>query len=247
MSRRSKWLFVESVTDLNGNPKTEYPYEGLRGFLGYFPHIEEGCIMEIHYPSDPVVRLTSTRVKEYTYDKKAQLHTVRTKNSIYTLKDYFDPKARKRATAHLYMKYPIGKRYTEAEPDPEGNLLAYGRYRTKIQEQDLPDWYITGYMYKSYGFMSAKGVKHLVYLPNYHFDHLYKDDFLFISYKEEITPYEEDGGRTWYKGYDELLSGPVIVEFARAVGEFSDFDVADILAEMKKKEEWYLEKFEEWK
>ena len=81
-------MVVESVTDLKGNPKTDYPYEGLKGFLGYVPHIEEGCLMEIHYPSDNVVRLTTTRVKEYSYSKKTQTHTIRTKNSIYILKDY---------------------------------------------------------------------------------------------------------------------------------------------------------------
>jgi len=247
MNRRSRWFTVESVTDLNGTPKTEYPYEGLHGFLGYIPHIEEGCLMEIHYPSDPVVRLTTTRVKEYSHDEKNHTHTIRTKNSIYVLKDYFNPEARKRATAHFYMKARIGTGPWGENPDPEGHLLAYGRYRTKIHEQDLPDWYIGGYMYKGHGFMSAKGVKDLVYLPNYLFDHLYKDDLLFVSYEETITPVEEEGGRKWYEGYDEILSGPVIVSFARAVGEYSEYDVSDILEQMKKKEEWYLEHFEEWK
>lgn len=247
MDRCRKLMIVVSVTDLNGKKKTTSAHEGLEGFVGYVPLIEEGCRMEIHYPSDNVLRLTTTRVIEYTQNKKEQTHTVKTKNSIYVLKDFFDPKARKRATARFYMNHPIGKRYREDNPDPEKHLLAYGRYRTKIYEQDLPEWYVNGYMYKSYGFISAKGVKDLVYLPNYSFDHLYKDDLLFVSYKDEIQPVEEDGGRTWYEGYDEILSGPMIVGFTKAVGEYSEFDVTDILAELKKKEEWYFEKFEDWK
>lgn len=41
-------------------------------------------------------------------------------------------------------------------------------------------------MYKRRGFMSAKGVKYLFHKPNYVFNHLYKDDVLFISYDKEF-------------------------------------------------------------
>ena len=246
MRRDRKLYIVQSVTDLNGTPKTEYPYEGLHGFLGHIPYIGEGCLMEIQYPDDDYVRLTTTRVREYDYDKRSQIHTIRTKNSIYKIKDGYDKKARKRAKAHLYMRSPIGHRWGQPNPDPEFHLLSNGIYRTKIHEQDLPEWYVFGYMYKSYGYMSAKGVKHLVYRPNYLFNHLYKDDILFVSYGSEITPIEEDRGRTWYEGYDEMLSGPVIVEFAEAVGRYSDIDVTEILSEMEKKEVWYRENYESW-
>ena len=57
----------------------------------------------------------------------------------------YNPKARKRAKAPLYMRSPIGRRFQESNPDPEGHLLAYGRYRTKIFPEDLPEWYVEGY------------------------------------------------------------------------------------------------------
>ena len=56
----------------------------------------------------------------------------------------YNPKARKRAKAPLYMRSPIGRRFQESNPDPEGHLLAYGRYRTKILPEDLPEWFVEG-------------------------------------------------------------------------------------------------------
>lgn len=243
MRRNHIWKTVLSVTDLDGNPRTGYPYDGLSGFP-WRVMLETGEEMLLTFPDDLIPRLTTSPVREHSFDEDTFTHVVKTKHSIYTLKDYFDAAARKRATAHFYMLSPIGKRYGQPNPDPQKHLLAYGIYRTKIRECDLPDWYISGYMYKAHGYMSAKGVKHLVYKPNYLFNHLYKDDVLFISYDREITPVTTELGWDWYDGYDELLSGPVIVEFTKAVGEYSHIDVTDILAEMKKKEEWYRENYE---
>ena len=243
MAREHKWKSVLSVTDLEGAPRTGYPYDGLRNFP-WRVSLEVGKQMRLGFPEDLVTRLTTSPVVDYEFEEKSLTYIVKTKHSIYKLKDYFDPAARRRATANLYMLTPIGRRLGQPNPDPQKHLLANGIYRTKIYEWDLPDWYIGGYMYKAHGYMSAKGVKHLVYKQNYLFNHLYKDDVLFISYDREITPVTTELGWDWYEGYDELLSGPVILEFTRAVGDYSGLDVAAILAEMKKKEEWYRENYE---
>ena len=158
-------------------------------------------------------------------------------------KNNYNPTARKRAKAPLYMRSPIGRRFQESNPDPEGHLLAYGRYRTKIFPEDLPEWYVEGYMYKRHGFMSAKGVKHLFYKPNYVFNHLYKDDALFVSYDKEITPIENDDGFKWYEGYDYCLSGSIILDFVDAAEKYSGLDVSDIRAEIEKKRAWYYETY----
>ena len=155
----------------------------------------------------------------------------------------YNPKARKRAKAPLYMRSPIGRRFQESNPDPEGHLLAYGRYRTKIFPEDLPEWYVEGYMYKRHGFMSAKGVKHLFYRPNYVFNHLYKDDTLFVSYDKEIIPTETDDGFKWYEGYDYCLSGSVILDFVDAAEKYSRLDVRTIREELAKKKVWYHETY----
>ena len=66
----------------------------------------------------------------------------------------------------------------------EGYLLSSGKYRqykTKILPSDLPEWYVYGYFYKRHGYMSAKGIKDLAYRPQKHWNHMFKDDCLFIT------------------------------------------------------------------
>lgn len=234
---------VKTVTDLQGNRRHGPPYEGITGYIGWVPLIEIGQIMTIMDPEHYFVRLNTTAVQRYSYDEKSRNHTVRTKNSVYTLHDDFNPIARSRAKAPLYMKAPIKSSSHYVRPHPESYLLAYGRYPTKIHPHDLPEWYVEGYMYKRYGFMSARGVKHLFYKPNYLFNHLYKDDILFISYSKEIIPVESEDGFNWYEGYDYTLSGPVIVEFVDAVETYSGLDVSTIREELKKKKAWYDETY----
>jgi len=152
---------------------------------------------------------------------------------------------KKKINATLYMKSKIVfvKRELTVKSDPNGYLYAYGKYPTKILPEDLPEWFIYGYMYKRHGYISAKGVKHLCYIPNYFVDnHLHKYDTLYISYDKEIEPYKTEHGSIWYKGYDNAVGSHLIVEFVRAVGKYSDYDVSDIIKEIEKKREWYYEK-----
>jgi len=153
---------------------------------------------------------------------------------------------KKRINATLYMKSRI--KWVRHEgfyslSDPQGYLFSGGRYPTKILPQDLPEWFIYGYLYKQFGYISAKGVKRLVYSPNYSFDnHLHKDDFLYISYGTEIEPYETEWKSTWYKGYDHLVYGSMIIDFVDAAEKYSDYDVQDIRCEIAKKRAWYEER-----
>lgn len=127
--------------------------------------------------------------------------------------------------------------------DPNGYLFSYGRYPTKILPSDLPEWFVHGYMYKHHGYLSAKGVKHLLYVPNYVFDnHLHKYDTLYISYNTEIEPYETEHGSIWYKGYDDAISGHLISKFVEAAGKYSGYDIKNIQKEIARKQAFYYEK-----
>lgn len=238
---RESFYVIQSITDLNGVEKTEHPYEFLQGFVCHVPAIVVGSGMLVYFPDMASIRLYTTAVEKYTYDSTAQLHIVRTLNSIYTFKEYHNPEAGKRAKATLYMMSPISRRYREGNPDPEGHLLSHGRYRTKLYPPDLPEWYVYGYMYKRHGFMSAKGVKHMVYEPCYSSNHLYKDDVLFISYDKEIVPVTDEHGFSWHHGYDLILSGPILPEFVDAAEKYSNYNVDALREELAKKKEWYYE------
>lgn len=152
----------------------------------------------------------------------------------------------KRIHSTLYMesKIKITKGKLTVEYDPAGCLFAAGKYRTKILPEDLPEWFLQGYLYKRYGYISAKSVRHLLYLPNYAFDnHLYKDDILLISYDTEIEPTAAKNGFHWYQGYKHAISGPFIVEFIAAAEIFSGgCDVTEIRSELARKHDWYYER-----
>jgi len=155
--------------------------------------------------------------------------------------------SKKVTKSKLYMDSKIIWRRKEhiVERNPDGYLYANGKHRTKILPTDLPEWFVRGYMYKRYGYVSAKGVKYLLYVPNYVFDnHLHKDDLLLISYNAPIEPYESESenGFNWYKGYDEILGGPVLVEFVKAAEKYSAYDVSDIMQEIARKREFYYER-----
>jgi len=148
-----------------------------------------------------------------------------------------------KSTLYMSTKLSWNRKNFVVEEDPNGYLFSGGRYRTKILPEDLPEWYVSGYMYKRRGYMLAKGVRHLFYIPNYTYDNqLHKYDSLFISYDKPIEPYRDERGTSWYKGYDEILSGSVIVEFVEAVGKYSDYDVSEIQKEILRKREFYYER-----
>ena len=149
----------------------------------------------------------------------------------------------KRIKANLYMDSKFSIKGFKIEKSPQGFLFSEGRYRTKILPEDLPEWYVYGYLYKRHGFISAKGVKHLVYVPNYTFDnHLHKDDMLFISYGEKIEPYKTELKSSWYKGYDHIISGHLIESFVDAAEKYSAYNVNEIRQEIKRKQAWYYER-----
>ena len=155
---------------------------------------------------------------------------------------------KKNINATLYMESRISwkKHENVVDTDPDGYLFADGKYRTKILPADLPEWFVYGYLYKRHGYISAKGVKHLLYVPNYTFDnHLHKYDTLYISYNEKIEPYESDHGHVFYKGYDDAIGGNLIIDFVRAAKKHSDYDINEIWNEILRKQDWYYEKHPE--
>lgn len=151
----------------------------------------------------------------------------------------------KRFASTLYLPLRRNSRTREFAPDPDGYLYAKGVYRTKIKPDDLPEWYVFGYIHGQHGYISAKNVKHLLYKPNYTTNHVHKDDLLFISYDKPIEPDKEGTHGIWYHGYEHIVHGHMIVDFLNAAKKHSGYDIKAIMREVKKKERWYQEKYGE--
>ena len=158
--------------------------------------------------------------------------------------------ANKRIRANLYTetKFSTKGGHWHYESLPDGRLYSNRVYPTNITKEDLPEWFMHGRFYKNFGYLSAKGIKDLKYVPNYVFNHFHKDDDLYISYNELITSYIEtnDWGRERivYDNYDERIDGGQILEFILLVQKYStDIDVKPIIADIYKKSRWMIETY----
>ena len=139
---------------------------------------------------------------------------------------------------YLYTKHSL----------PEGYLFSgwkTGR-KTKIKANDLPDSFIRCYNYKKNGYVQTAGVKDILYKPSPFHNHSFKDDFVFLSYKDGKT-IQKDG--TWYNNYDEYIFGNDIVNVIFGVEKHSPemkekIDV--IKKEMVKQHNAYVKEVGEW-
>lgn len=138
----------------------------------------------------------------------------------------------------LYSAGRIGLSHRN-EPDSQ-ILFSDGRYPTKIHPQDLPPWYMEAVLY-SYRrcYLSAKGVKGLYYQPNLVFNHLFKDDFLYISYSAPITAAAALG----QQNYDYVVWGNAIPKFLLWTEKYSGYDIADLSDQVNAKALWLRETY----
>ena len=139
-----------------------------------------------------------------------------------------------------------GREGYHRETLPDGRLFANGTYASKMTEEKLPKSFVSVYYYRQWSFMQAKGVVDVRYCPAYWSgNHMYKDDYLLISYKEKITCRMPEARRIpidEYQGYDIILFGRSIIDFLDGVEKYSHLDVSAIRKEMRRKRIWYVRK-----
>lgn len=135
-----------------------------------------------------------------------------------------------------------GELYNKVNRD--GTLFA-GKCRTKIIPSMLPEWYVHGRFYKCWGYISVKGITDMKYFPNHHTDHFLKDDFLLISYGGKLVEKPDGKGITFdkYDGVDEYVFGNEILRVIKGAREFSGFDIAPFIAQIKEKIEWLAKEY----
>ena len=134
--------------------------------------------------------------------------------------------------------YSCGKYAFRAyAPADEYVLYSDGRYKTKMTAHDLPPWYMPGRYYGYVqGFLNTKDVAKLIYSPNFHFSHMFKDDFLDISYN---SPSECRKIFTAEECCDEYVWGFNIPKFLYMTELYSDYDAAHIWQQIEKKRLWF--------
>lgn len=139
-----------------------------------------------------------------------------------------------------------GWHYEELE---NNRLYSKTKFPTNITIDDLPENFVKGRYYKNQGYINAKGVKDLRYKPNYLFNHLHKDDVLYISYRGIIEEYVDSFygyPETAYRNFDYAIDGNNILNFILAVKKYSpDVKTDEIEKSMIKKVEWFIKRWPE--
>ena len=162
-------------------------------------------------------------------------------------------------TRYMLTRFKIIDGHICTISNDDGTLFS-GRYKTKMLPTDLPEWYLYGRYHKRWGYMSTKGIVDMVYRPNLHVNHFLKDDFLYISYKEKIEPVTEEDKKSdrmlryeEFKGYDDVVFGNEIIDILKGARQYSGFDIAPIIEQVREKEKWLRNKYpdefsqERWK
>ena len=219
--------------------------QDLKGFVCFIPSIVVGEPMIVMYSNAISVRHKTSLVTSYTFDRLSGVYKVETADTAYELLNLEHGQAprKKRIASTLYTESRVLHNPLRTEKDPDGHLFADGRYRTKIYASDLPDHFVYGYLYKQHGFISASGVRHMLYVPNYTYNHRHKYDTLYISYEDPIRAITGDHGLTLYDGSKHTVDGSLIIDFVDAAERYSGYDISEIRREIRRKSDWYDERF----
>ena len=141
----------------------------------------------------------------------------------------------KRIKALCYTKGHYGKGFREIIDTNNENLYSMGRYPTKIKVEDLPEdyikfqsrviWYMTGYL-------KASGVVDIDYKAM-KINHLFKDDYLYISYNEKLKVEKGWLGLDEIVNYDVCICGNDIIPILLAIKKYSNIDINKVKMKIK--------------
>ena len=149
----------------------------------------------------------------------------------------------KRLNSFLYTKGKFGKGYRQTADTNTEYLYSKARYKTKIKKEDLPEDYIeihsrvidymTGYLKTS----GVVDIDYTYFLEN----HIFKDDYLYISYKEKLKKEKTSYGREYIVNYDICICGNDIIPVLLAIEKNSNINIDKVKEKIYYKVSWYKE------
>lgn len=155
---------------------------------------------------------------------------------------------KKRINSNIYTFGKFGKGFREILDTDNPYLYSHGRYPTKITADDLPEdyleihsrviWYMTG-------FIKTSGVKDIKYTWMKE-NHLFKDDYVYLSYSKPIKEVKSKYGFIDYADYDICVCGNDIVDIVLWVEKYSDIDTTEVRKEIEAKRVWLRDNEEDY-
>ena len=129
----------------------------------------------------------------------------------------------KRIKANIYTKGHFGKRIRETLDRDDKYLYSAGIYPTKIEEKDLPEYYCRIHsrsIWYMEGFIKTSDVKYIEY-KYIDENHMFKDDYIYISYNKPIRTTKNSWGRINFIDYDIHISGNDIIPILFFIEKYS--------------------------
>ena len=149
----------------------------------------------------------------------------------------------KRLNSFLYTKGKFGKGCIRSVDTNNEYLYSKAMYKTKIKKEDLPDDYIefrSGTIRYMTGYLKTSGVVDIDYtyfLEN----HIFKDDYLYISYKEKLKKEKTSYGRERIVNYDICICGNDIIPILLAIEKNYNINIDKVKEKIYYKVSWYKE------
>lgn len=149
----------------------------------------------------------------------------------------------KKIGAYLYTIGKFGKGYREVINTDYPFLYSGGVYPTKLTVSDLPDDYIpihSRVIWYMRGFLRTSGITDMKYTYVKE-NHLFKDDYIYISYHGKIKKVDETDGIFKiidYVDYDVCVCGNDIVDIVLAAEKYSGFDTVEVRKGIEEKRVW---------
>lgn len=149
----------------------------------------------------------------------------------------------KQLKSNWYTRGKFGNKWRETLDRENEYLYSKGRYPTKIKKEDLPKdytefqsrviWYMTGYL-------KTSGIVDIDYKYT-KINHLFKDDYLYISYDEKLKKEKNRFGSMKIVNYDFCVCGEDIIPILFEIEKNSRVDTTKVRNKIKEKFEWWKE------
>ena len=149
-------------------------------------------------------------------------------------------KNKKRISSNLYTHGKFGRRVREIVDTNNPFLYSCGRYLTKITPDDLPEdyikihsraiWYMSGYL-KTSGIVD-------MYYTYCKENHLFKDDYIYLSYNKKLHLETTQWGYIDIVDYDVCICGNDIINIVLAAEKYSGIDTSSVRAKIEEKRIW---------
>jgi len=155
--------------------------------------------------------------------------------------------AKKRFNSTVYTCGKFGKGFRETLDTQNEYLYSHGRYPTKIKAEDLPSDYIkihSRVIWYMRGFLKTSGIVDIGYRYCKE-NHLFKDDYIYISYKEKLRKEKNRWGLEDYVNYDVCVCGNDIIPIALAAEKNSGVDISEVKKLIEEKRLWLLDNYPE--